>query len=280
VFENNREVTDGAVAADRGGIREVKSAARTVQLLELLAGRRHQPARLRDLSDAMAAPRSSVYALLKTLVDHGWVRTDSTGTFYTIGIQALLAGTTYLDVDPVLRIVQPQINDLSSRLDETIHYGRLAGTDIVYLATHESTQYVRPFSRVGRRLPAFSTGLGKALLAELEAVSEDALERHLPDVLTPLTPQTIVDRDTLRLELAQVRAQGYALDRGENVPGIVCFAFALDFGNPPTDAISCSVPVERMGEGRDGEILEALRRTKLSIERMAPVGASSPDLWV
>ena len=128
-------------------------------------------------------------------------------------------------------------------------------------------------------MPAFSTGLGKALLAELEAIGEDALERHLPDVLTPLTPQTIVDRDTLRRELAQVRAQGYALDRGENVPGIVCFAFALDFGNQPTDAISCSVPVERMGEGRDDEILEALRRTKLSIERMAPVGASSPDHW-
>jgi DNA-binding IclR family transcriptional regulator len=279
VLENNRETVDGAAAADRGGIREVKSAARTVQLLELLAGRRHQPARLRDLSDAMAAPRSSVYALLKTLVEHGWVRTDRTGTFYSIGIQALLAGTTYLDVDPVLRIVQPQITDLSSRLDETIHYGRLAGTDIVYLATHESTQYVRPFSRVGRRLPAFSTGMGKALLAELEAVSENALERHLPDVLTPLTPRTIVDRDALRQELAQVRAQGYALDQGENVPGIVCFAFALDFGNLPTDAISCSVPVERMREGRDREILEALRRTKLSIERMAPVGASSPDHW-
>jgi DNA-binding IclR family transcriptional regulator len=279
VLENSREIINGAAAADQGGIREVKSAARTVQLLELLAGRRHQPARLRDLSDAMAAPRSSVYALLKTLVDHGWVRTDRTGTFYSIGIQALLAGTTYLDVDPVLRIVQPQVNDLSASLDETIHYGRLAGTDIVYLATHESTQYVRPFSRVGRRLPAFSTGMGKALLAELEAISEDALERHLPDVLTPLTPQTIVDRDALRQELAQVRAQGYALDRGENVPGIVCFAFALDFGNPPTDAISCSVPVERMREGRDSEILGALRRTKLSIERMAPVGASSPDPW-
>ena len=89
------------------------------------------------------------------------MRTDATGTFYSIGIQALLAGTTYLDVDPVLRIVQPQINDLSSKLDETIHYGRLEGTDIVYLATHESTQYVRPFSRVGRRLPAFSTAWAK-----------------------------------------------------------------------------------------------------------------------
>ena len=88
-----------------GGIREVKSAARTVELLELLAARGNQPARLRELSEALGAPRSSIYALLRTLVDRGWVRTDATGTLYSIGIQALLAGTTYLDVDPILRIV-------------------------------------------------------------------------------------------------------------------------------------------------------------------------------
>ena len=276
---DNSTPLDGARSADRGGIREVKSAARTVQLLELLAARRHQPARLRDLSDAMGAPRSSIYALLKTLVDHGWVRTDTTGTFYSIGIQALLAGTTYLDLDPVLRIVQPQINDLSSMLDETIHYGRLEGTDVVYLATHESRQYVRPFSRVGRRLPAFGTALGKALLAEHAAEGENTLEQHLPPVLKPLTAHTIVDREALREDLADARARGYAIDREENVLGIICFAFALDFGGSPTDAISCSVPVERMHDGRDSQIIETLRRTKLAIERMAPVTASSENIW-
>src|SRR6478609_10228611 len=172
--------------AELGGIREVKSAARTVELLELLAARGNQPARLRELSEALAAPRSSVYALLRTLVDRGWVRTDATGTLYSIGIQALLAGTTYLDVDPYLRIVQPQINDLSVKLDETIHYGRLQGYDMVYLATHESTQYIRPYSRVGRRLPAFATSLGKALLAErLREDGPDGLTAHLPALLTP-----------------------------------------------------------------------------------------------
>ena len=120
--------------AELGGIREVKSAARTVELLELLAARGNQPARLRELSEALRAPRSSIYALLRTLVDRGWVRTDATGTLYSIGIQALLAGTTYLDVDPILRIVGPQINELSIKLDETIHYGRLQRADIVYLA--------------------------------------------------------------------------------------------------------------------------------------------------
>lgn len=262
------EATD---QVDRTGVREVKSAARTVELLELLAARRHQPVKLRELSDALGAPRSSVYALVRTLVDRGWVRTDPTGTLYSIGIQALLAGTTYLDVDPILRIVQPQINDLGSQLDETIHYGRLQGTDVVYLATHESTQYLRPFSRVGRRLPAFTTAMGKALLAErLRSEGKPGLATRLPPTLTPLTPHTVIDRIELTAQLSEVQTRGYAIDREENVLGTICFAVALEFGGAYSDAISCSVPVERLQEGRQKQILQALRRTKYTLEQMAP----------
>jgi DNA-binding IclR family transcriptional regulator len=264
--------------ADRGGVREVKSAARTVELLELLAARHNQPAKLRELCEALGAPRSSIYALLRTLVDRGWVRTDATGTLYSIGIQALLAGTTYLDVDPFLRIVQPQINELSAQLDETIHYGRLQKTDIVYLATHESTQYIRPYSRIGRRLPAFSTSLGKSLLAErLDQDGPYGLEAHLPETLLPLTRHTLTDRNALMNDLRETRQRGYAIDREENVVGLKCFAFAMRFSQTSSDAISCSVPLERL-DGREAEIIEALRRTKMSIERMAPVTFSSDYL--
>jgi len=266
--------------ATSGGIREVKSAARTVDLLELMAARGNEPARLRELSDALGAPRSSIYALLRTLVERGWVRTDATGTLYSIGIQALLAGTTYLDFDPFLRIVQPQINELSVQLDETIHYGRLQRSDVVYLATHESSQYLRPFSRVGRTLPAFSTSMGKSLLAErLAAGGPAALAEHLPATLTPLTAHTIVDRDALIRELEAIRARGYAVDREENLQGVVCFGIALRFTAAPSDAISCSVPVERLREGREAEIVEALRRTKFTIERMAPATSARDNIW-
>ncbi len=252
-------------------MREVKSAARTVELLELLAARRTTGARLRELSDELGAPRSSVYALLRTLVDRGWVRTDPTGTLYSIGVQALIAGTTYLDVDPLLRIIQPQVNELSTRLDETIHYGRLQGADIVYLATHESSQYVRPYSRVGRRLPAYATALGKAILsARLTGSGVGDLADHLPATLTSLTPRTIVERPALIAELELTRSRGYAIDDEENVVGVRCLALPLRLGPATADAISCSVPIERL-DGRETEIVTALRRTVATIERMVPI---------
>jgi DNA-binding IclR family transcriptional regulator len=250
----------------------VKSARRTVDLLELLATRQNRPARLRELSEALGAPRSSVYALIRTLVECGWVRADPTGTQYSIGIRALLAGTTYLDTDPYLRIVQPHINDLSAQLDETVHFGRIDRGDIVYLATKESTKYIRPFSRVGRRLPAFSTAMGKSLLAERLDTGFDA---HVPHERTPLTPHTLVDHDGLVRDLELTRSRGYAIDNEENYAGVMCFGFALRYSSPATDAISCSVPAASLDEGRQEAIVTALERTRLTIERMAPVDLTS-----
>jgi DNA-binding IclR family transcriptional regulator len=256
------------------GVRDVKSAARTVELLELLASRQNRPARLRELSEALGAPRSSVYALIRTLVERGWVRTDPTGTLYSVGIRALLAGTTYLDTDPYLRIVQPLINDLGVELDETIHFGRLDRIDIVYLATKESSRYIRPFSRVGRRLPAYSTAMGKSLLAERLDAGFDA---HVPREPVPLTPNTLTDHDALTRDLEQTRERGYAVDNEENYAGITCFGLALRYTGPPMDAISCSVPIAGLDEGRRREIIEAMERTRLAIERMAPVDLSAPE---
>jgi len=125
-------------------VRKVKSAVRTVELLEFLAARHDEPARLREISHALEMPRSSAHALLRTLVAQGWVRSDATGTLYTIGVRALLVGTSYLDSDPYLPLITPFLDDLRDDLDETFHLGRLDGTDIVYLATRSPSSTRAP----------------------------------------------------------------------------------------------------------------------------------------
>jgi DNA-binding IclR family transcriptional regulator len=250
---------------ETSGVREVKSAARTVELLEFLAARQNRPARLRELSEALGVPRSSLHALLRTLAKHGWVRADSSGSLYGIGIRALLAGTSYLDTDPYLPLIVPFLEELHEKVDETFHFGRLDGPDVVYLATRESTQYLRPYSRIGRRLPAYTTSLGKALLAERTSAQ---LEGHLPDVLTALTPHTITSRAALDAELERTRKRGYAIDEQENSLGLRCYAFALPYADPPVDALSASIPLARLSPQRELEIVDIMRQTRDKIARV------------
>jgi DNA-binding IclR family transcriptional regulator len=236
-------------------VRKVKSAVRTVELLEYLAARPDHPARLREISNALEMPRSSAHALLRTLVAQGWVRCDPSGTLYGIGIRALLVGTSYLDADPYLPLITPFLDDLRQDLDETFHLGRLDGTDIVYLATRESKQYTRASNRVGRRLPAYTTALGKALLAERFGADRD---EHIPAALQRLTANTIVDRGSLDETLEEVRVRGYATDVEENTTGLRCFGVALRYCRPAQDAISASIPVGRLSPQREREIVDAL----------------------
>ncbi|MCX3058492.1 IclR family transcriptional regulator [Streptomyces beihaiensis] len=257
------------------GVREVKSAARTVDLLEVLAARGDRPARLQELADELAVPRSSMYALLRTLIARGWVRTDVTGSLYGIGIHALLTGTSYLDTDPYVRVVRPFLDEASDALGETIHLGRLdpGGFAVAYLATRESHEYLRTISRVGRRLPAHVGALGKALLAQR------------PDAELPKGPyaaatgNTLTTRDALAADLAVTRERGYAVDREEGVPGIVGFGFALRYATPAHDAISCSVPVARLTPGHEERIVAVMRETRRRVESAAHRSVPGTANW-
>lgn len=266
----------GADSGPGAGVRGVKSALRTVALLELLAERADRPARLDELAEELGVPRSSMYQLLRTLIDCGWVRTDTTGSLYGIGIRTLLTGTSYLDGDARVRAIRPYLDEASDALGETIHLARLDGSHVVYLATRESHEYLRTISRVGRRVPVHAGALGKALLAE--RLEGDPHELPLPDgLLESFTPSTHTDRGALLADLGRVRERGYAIDREETVTGIAGFGFALRYDVPAVDAISCSVPVARLTEAHQSRVVSVMREIQTKIESVLSPVAGTPD---
>jgi DNA-binding IclR family transcriptional regulator len=246
-----------AVAAvpDGEAFQPVKSAGRTLDVLEALAG---SPGRrsLGGLARDLAIPKSSLHAILRTMIRRGWVEADATGTRFGLGIRALQVGAAYLETDDTAGLLAGVLDALSREFGETVHLGRLDGPHVVYLAKRESVHRLRLYSAIGRRLPAHATALGKALLAER---ADEAVDRLLSWPLAALTPRTITEPGALHEELAEIRRRGYAVDREENSEGILCFAVAVPLQAPATDAISLSVPAARLGPGGEDRIVAALR---------------------
>ncbi|MFI6325896.1 IclR family transcriptional regulator [Nonomuraea sp. NPDC050556] len=216
----------------------VKSAERTVRILETLAA---SPERLTlsDLQQRTGFPRSSLHALIRTLVELKWIETDSGRSDFGIGPHALLTGTAYLDKDPALPYAQETLDDLREEIGHTVHFARRDEGHVLYLATRDSRVAHHVIPRVGRRLPAHVTALGQVLLAEL---TEDEVAAVLPDPLPSMTEHTLTDLAKLYGELDQVRARGWAYEREQGTPGVACVAVAVDYRIPATDAISCSMP--------------------------------------
>jgi DNA-binding IclR family transcriptional regulator len=240
-----------------GDGRPVKSADRTLDILEWLA-RAGERSTLGELARALHIPKSSLHALLRTMQRRGWIETDASGSRFGLGVRALQVGTSYVDSDDAIAAAGETLDWLATTLGETIHYGRLDGADIVYLAKRQSVHPLRLYSAIGRRLPAHTTALGKALLAEQ---SLQQVRRLLGPNPTRLTDNTITAWPDLAKEFARIRERGYAIDREENTIGICCFAVAVGGVDPPTDAISCSVPVARLTPDLRRAILDGLQTT-------------------
>jgi IclR family transcriptional regulator, acetate operon repressor len=249
MLTTGRHIVDSAPLA-------VKSAARTVEILELLAA---SPERLTlaELQARTGYPRSSLHTLLRTLRDLKWIETSEGGSAYGVGPHALVCGTAYLDRDPAIPFAERALEKLRADTGWTTHFARIDGSDIIYLASREVADRRRRSSRVGRCLPAHVTALGQALLAELTWSEVDAL---LPKPLSHLTPDTITSRPALRKELARVTADGYAEEHEQGTPGIACVASAVSYRIPATDAISVSIPVQRATPPEVTRVREAVIR--------------------
>jgi DNA-binding IclR family transcriptional regulator len=232
--------------AGTGETASVKSAERTVRILEILAA---APTRLTlaQLQERTGYPRSSLHALVRTLRELKWIEADAGGSAFGVGPHALLSGTAYLDRDPALSFAYEALEDLRAEIGYTIHYARRDDAHVLYLASRESRDAVRVRSRVGRRLPAHITALGQALLANL---TNDEVDAVLPDPLEAFTPNTITDRGAFFAELDEVRRRGWAFEREQGAEGVACVAAPVEYRIPATDAISCSMPA-RNAEGKE-----------------------------
>ncbi len=242
----------------------VKSAERTLQVLESLAGSRTGMA-FNELQRTLRIPKSSLHGLLQTLCDRGWVETDDTGARYSLGLRSLQLAGAYQQNDNSIRSSRARMQQLSNTTGETVQLARLDGGDVVYLAQMPSVHPISLVSAVGQRLPAHATALGKAILATL--TDEEVLDR-CAEPLVRLTANTHATPDSLLADLRKIRTRGYAIDAEESSPGLLCFAVALWFDESRTPvAISISVPAFRLTDGMRASIVRLL-----SAERRLPPG--------
>lgn len=244
----------------------VKSADRVLAILESLAGSAGRRS-LTDIGRELSIPVSSLHAILRTMERRGWLETDETGTRFGIGVEALRVGSAYPRTDDVLVRAEPVLDWLSEQTGETVHYGRIEGAHIVYLAKRDSRHSLRIYSAIGRRIPAHAAALGKAILAGHRDAEVRAI---LGDSLPALTRKTRTSATALLRDLARVRKVGYATETEESDQGLGCVAVAVPDRVPPRDAISLAVPTARLNADRTQELATLLRRSQTMLsEKLA-----------
>jgi DNA-binding IclR family transcriptional regulator len=204
-----------------------------------------------ELSRLLGLHKNNVFRLLATLEAQGYIEQSSASDRYRLGMKTLERGQAFQRSRTPLRRARPILMSLSNELHESTHLAALRDFEVVHLDGAPGDQLVLTRQRVGERLPAHCTALGKVLIG---CASEDVLEAYdrrlsAANGLTARTDGTIVDRDKLFEHLRTVAGAGFALDREECEPGLSCAAAPVyDASGRMVAAISVSGPAFRLGE--------------------------------
>lgn len=198
-----------------------------------------------EAAEALGVPRSSAHALMTSLVETGLLTTTGRGR-YRLGWRVVeLYETLRAGID-LREVAAPVLRWLNEQTGETTNLAVLDRGSVLYLDKVASRHQLSVAGlRVGSRLDAHCSGLGKALLAFSPPEQLDAMLEDHP--LARFTDRTITDRTTLLAELAEVRRTGVAHENGEVVPEVACLAAPVKDGlGQVVAAISLSGPANRI----------------------------------
>jgi DNA-binding IclR family transcriptional regulator len=245
----------------------VPSVYKAFKMLELISKSEDGWMGISEIQEKLGFPKSSVHSILNSMLEMGYVRKDNMSKKYGLGVRLHELGNAYRSHMKIADLFSTVAKEMREKCDETVYLAVLDGPDVVYLGINESSQPLRMAARVGTRLPAHITALGKVLLAQKSERDIAALYKDFE--FYRLTETTITSVDDLLKELREIKDQGYAYDCHEQKPDVECFSAAVfNHENKAIAAISVAVPITRISEDRKDLLI------KLVIEGAQKISAS------
>ena len=225
-----------------GDRHSIQSVDRALYLLETIAEAGGE-ATLTELATRTGLNISTCHHLLATLIKRGFAAKVPGRRLYALGARILYLGHACLQVD-LPRRAQPYMEAINSATGETVHLAALQGDSVVTLAVREARHAVRVGTgKVGKVEAPHATSVGKAIMAWLP---EDEIHRILNGSMKRYTDKTITEVAAFVESLRVVRRNGYAIDREEYLPGVICVGAAIrDQAGTVIGAISASTPTMR-----------------------------------
>ena len=241
---------------------DTPAARSALGVLRLLAAR-SAPVPASTIARELGVPRSSVYQLLKVMLDEGFVVHYPEDHAY--GLSGLVSeiGTSALQSERLARLAKPMLDRLVASLGLPVvaHLAVLGGADVVYAARVQGFRAPTTVSAIGVRLPAHLTATGRAMLALLPAGQVRALYPSREGLIRrhDAGPSSLAELDAL---LGATRERGWAVEEGDVTAeyGSVG-ASAIDRNGYPAAAIGLTFRLDAMDAAGWTRLGEAARRT-------------------
>jgi DNA-binding IclR family transcriptional regulator len=256
----------------------VKSAVRTLRILELFSNI-NKELTLRDVSKALALPKSSTYMLLCTLVEEQYLEETTNGAYKISDFASISQSWIAGWVGMIRRIAAPEMDRLLEQFGHSVVLGRLTKSFDVQII--DARQSVSEMSyRVGEKptIPSWCSCMGHAMLSKMP---EQEIKIYLSTLnRKKFTPKTTTSTKDIMLKLKQWHLCGYALNIDERIDGASGIAVPiLNLNLQPVAAINIVMLTPRF-HAQKSEIIKALKSAAENIEKsiFLPTANIKPEI--
>lgn len=245
-------------------INRVQSIDRAVAILECF-NEEDKELRLSEISERLNLNKSTAHGIITTLKYHGFISQDEESQKYKLGIRFIEFGDLVTNSLNIRNAVLPVINEICDKIEETVHVAMLDGLDIVWIEKKECTKSIKTSTKIGARLPAYTTADGKVILSYLD---KDKIANYLPKKIPKFTQNTITKKSEFVKKLEETKKNGYTIDNEEFIEGIKCVAAPIfDHEGNVKFSLSTTGPAFRMTEEKIEELIIIIKEAANEISR-------------
>ena len=203
----------------------IQTLARASAIIDVIAAGGDEGVGLSEISRATALNKTTAFNLISSLVTTRFIEQDKSSKRYRLGLRNLELGRIVQHRLHISHLARPILADLCKKTNETVNLGLPDLSELLVIDVYQGSRLLHATAYGGWRSMYHCTALGKAFLSLWDSPMRHTVYRLRG--LPRLTPRTITDIDTLEAQLAQFRAQGYAVDVGENEVGVNGIARAI-----------------------------------------------------
>lgn len=176
----------------------------------------HLSLTLQEISERIRMPKTTAFRLVNTVERAGFlIRMDNQQ--YCLSLKLVRLAGMVRSTLSIRDIARPVMVEVNRQTSETITLNTISGAERMVLEVVDTPSPLMSMARQGQHMPLLYGASSRILMAHMD-------EAELEKVLKVTAAGEDLDRAAFDRELARFRRQGYALSRGQRVPGLTAIA--------------------------------------------------------
>ena len=253
----------------------VNSVVKCLTIMEALASQ--GASSLSDLKNALGLDKATLHRILSTLKALGYVKQNQSDQRYFLTFKMFQVGNMVVERGGLKALIHPYLEKISADFQELVYASVMTepGQAICIDKTEvDLYQQLRLNVSIGGNVSMHASSMGRCFLAFMNPDYFSSIFDSLN--FEKFTPLTITEPDGLRRELEKARRDGYALEEGERIDGVMCIGVPiLNSHGHAIAAISATGPKARMLVKKEGLIRSLTEASR----ELSVICGLPPEKW-